>query len=328
MCLAAIKCQSQRSDRRTTARRCAASRSISNGSKVRAADLGTGRGERPLRAQTTWCCGGHESPLCGNATRSSWSNRMHPSIIRRTLPGWGTTYGPSDEGKSSAILILHGSEGGTSGWSHRTAALLAADGFLCYPHSYSKGGNAWNAGHIEDVEIEHTVQALSALRSFAPCNGKVAVYGVSRGAEHALLLAALMSEANMQGQPDSVACLAAPDVVCGAFDARCFRDSGDPGWQPWDPSRRAWMWQGSTDKLLPSEPINVEAYSGPLFLSVGLKDQTWSPEMTKRLHKRRKANGKPVEAHYYADEGHLPGSEGENRHYELLLSFLKRTIGP
>lgn len=252
---------------------------------------------------------------------------MHPNIKRRLLPKWGTTYGPSGEGKFPGLLILHGSEGGVSGWSHRTAAMLAADGFLCYPHSYSKGGNAWNAGHIEDVELTETVSALSALRNFEACNGKVAVYGVSRGAEHALLLASLMGEEDMLGQPDAVACLAAPDVICGAFDARGFRDSGDPGWQAWDPSRRAWTWNGSSDKLLPSERIKIECYARPLFLSVGLKDLTWSPEMTKRLHKRREANGLPVEAHYYEHEGHVPGSEGENHHHELLLSFLQRSLG-
>lgn len=215
-----------------------------------------------------------------------------------------------------------------SGWSHRTAAILAAEGFLCYPHSYSKGGNAWNAGQIEDVEIERTVEALSALRNFESCNGKVAVYGVSRGAEHGLLLAALMSETDMQDQPDAVACLAAPDVICGAFDARSFRESGDPGWQVWDPSRRAWTWKGSSDKLLPTAPIDVETYERPLFLAAGLNDQTWSPEMTVRLQKRRETKGLPVEAHYYENEGHVPGSEGENQHHELLLSFLNRTIGP
>lgn len=251
---------------------------------------------------------------------------MQPAIVRRLLPEWGTTYGPSGERTFPGVLILHGSEGGMSGWSHRTAAMLAADGFLCYPHSYSEGGNAWNAGHIEDVEIGRTAEALSALRNFGPCSGKVAVYGVSRGAEHALLLAALMSETGMQDPPDAVACLAAPDVVCGAFDARSFRDSGDPGWQAWDPSRRAWKWNESSDKLLPTTPINVENYSAPLFLSAGLKDRTWSPEMTRRLQKRREANGLSVETHFYEDEGHVPGSDGENQHHELLLSFLGRTI--
>eukprot|EP00752_Nemacystus_decipiens_P018941 g16997.t1 len=74
---------------------------------------------------------------------------------------------------------------------------------------------------------------------------------------------------------ERIACLAAADVVCGAFDARYYRDSGDPGWQVWDPARRAWMWNGSSDELLPTTPIPIEAYEGPLWLAAGLKDQTW-----------------------------------------------------
>ncbi|GGB58442.1 hypothetical protein GCM10011316_33140 [Roseibium aquae] len=247
-------------------------------------------------------------------------------IHRRLLPEFGTTYGPAGDGPHPAVLVLHGSEGGLSGWSHRSAAILAASGFLAYPHSYSVGGNAWNAGSIENVELERTVEALSALRSFEHCNGKVAIYGVSRGAEHALLVASLMAKEELDGPPDAVACLAAPDVVCGAFDARTYRDPGDPGWQAWDPSRRAWTWRGRSDDLLPTTPIEVAAYPGPLFLGVGDGDRTWSPGMTRRLEARRVENGRPVEAHYYEGEGHVPGSAGENMHHELLIDFLGRTL--
>lgn len=251
---------------------------------------------------------------------------MELTVIRRLLPDWGTTYGPSGEGPFPSVLLLHGSEGGMSGWTHRTAAMLAANGLLCYPHSYSKDGNAWNAGNIENVEISRTAEALAALRRFTPGNGKVAVYGVSRGAEHALLLASLMARSGMSEPPDAVACLAAPDVVCGAFDARSYRDIGDPGWQSWDPARRAWMWNGDSSTLLPTTPIEIESYAGPLFLSVGLEDRTWSPDMTRRLEARRAAAGLQVEAHYYEGEGHVPGSDGENKHHALLVSFLQKAL--
>lgn len=246
---------------------------------------------------------------------------MKLNVIRRLMPNWGTTYGPPGDGPFPSILLLHGSEGGMSGWTHRTAAIFAASGFLCYPHTYSKGGNAWNAGNIREVELTRTAVALEALRGFGPSNGKVGIYGVSRGAEHALLLASLMSRDNMHGLPDAVACLAAPDVVCGVFDARHHRDTGDPGWQAWDPSQRAWLWKGSSEDLLPTTPIEVEYYKGPLFLSVGLKDQVWSSDMTRRLEARRSNLNLPVEAHYFENEGHLPGSEAENQLHSRLISF-------
>ncbi|WP_153768450.1 alpha/beta hydrolase [Labrenzia sp. CE80] len=247
---------------------------------------------------------------------------MPPAVIRRLLPDFGTTYGPPKDGPFPAVLLLHGSEGAMSGWSHRTAAILAASGFLAYPHGYSKGGNAWNAGAIADVELTRTVEALTALRNFDACDGRVALYGVSRGAEHALLVASLMAQHGLSPLPDAVACLAAPDVVCGAFDARSFRDPGDPGWQAWDPAKRAWLWNGSGDGLLPTSPIPVEAYPGPLFLAAGVEDRTWSPEMSRRLEARRKAAKQHVTAHYYDSEGHVPGSDGENEHHRLLMSFL------
>lgn len=251
---------------------------------------------------------------------------MRLSIVRRLLPDWGTTYGPPGSGPFPSLLLLHGSEGGFSGWMHRTAAIFAAHGYLCYPHSYSKDGNAWNAGHIRDVEITRTVESLLAFRRFPFSNGKVGVYGVSRGAEHALLLAALMAKEQMEDVPNAVACLAAPDVVCGAFDSRPYRDYGDPGWQAWDPSRPAWSWKGSSEGLTPTTPIEIERYLGPLFLSCGLEDQTWSPEMTRRLEERRMKAALPVDAHYYKTEGHVPGSEGENVHHELLISFFQKHL--
>ncbi|MEJ8475454.1 alpha/beta hydrolase family protein [Roseibium algae] len=251
---------------------------------------------------------------------------MPLAVIRRLLPDFGTTYGPPSDGPFPAVLILHGSEGAFSGWSHRTAAILVASGYLAYPHGYSKGGNAWNAGSIEDVELTRTVDALASLRDFSACDGRIAIYGVSRGAEHALLVASMMARHGLAPLPDAVACLAAPDAVCGAFDARSYRDPGDPGWQAWDAARRAWLWNGTSNGLLPTSPIPVEAYPGPLFLAAGLDDRTWSPEMTRRLETRRKDASLPVEAHYYQGEGHLPGSDGENNHHSLLLNFLDHSL--
>ncbi|SEG10429.1 hypothetical protein SAMN04487953_113111 [Billgrantia desiderata] len=113
-------------------------------------------------------------------------------------------------------MVLHGSEGAWSGWSHRNAAILAAHGFLAFPFGYSSGGNAWNAGHIVDCPLDRTAQALAALRDFPFVGG---LYGVSRGAEHALLLTSLMARDEMPGIPEAVAAHSPPDVVCGGFDA-------------------------------------------------------------------------------------------------------------
>lgn len=251
---------------------------------------------------------------------------MALKIVRRLIPNWGTTYGPPGDGPFPAVMIFHGSEGAYSGWSHRNAVLLAAHGFLAFPYPYSKGGNAWNAGSIVDVPLDRSVEALAAFRAFAATGQRLAFYGVSRGAEHALLLTALMVRDELEGLPDAVAAHSPPDVVCGAFDARRHRDAGDPGWQSWDPGQRAWSWRGSTEDLLPTQPIEIERYNGPIFLSHGTADRVWSVDMTRRLSARLEKHGRHPEVHYYDGQDHIPGSAAENEHHEHLIRFLDRHL--
>ncbi|MEX0404824.1 acyl-CoA thioester hydrolase/BAAT C-terminal domain-containing protein [Aquibium sp. LZ166] len=253
---------------------------------------------------------------------------MPLKIVRRLIPDWGTTYGPPGDGPFPAVMILHGSEGAWSGWSHRNAAILAAHGFLAFPFGYSSGGNAWNAGSIVDVPLDRTVEALAALRAYRFAGPKTGIYGVSRGAEHVLLLVSLMLRDGVEGVPEALAAHSPPDVVCGAFDARRWRDAGDPGWQSWDPGHRAWSWRGSTEGLLPTTPIAIEAYEGPLFLSHGTADRVWSVDMTRRLAERLHRHGRTPEIHYYEGQDHIPGSAAENEHHEHLIAFLERNLAP
>ena len=253
---------------------------------------------------------------------------MQLSIVNRVLPGWGITYGPPGDGPFPAVIVLHGSEGGWSGYSYLNAAILAAHGFLAFPLGYSKGGNLWNAGDIVDVPLDRTVKALAALRLFAPSSGKVGLYGVSRGAEHALLLASLMARDGLTGLPDAVAVHAAPDVVCGAFIGATWRDKGDPGWQSWDVSRRAWTWRGTSEGLLPTTPIEIERYPGPLYLSHGELDSVWSVAMTRRLEERLREGQRNPEVHYLSGQDHTPDGEAENEHHVRLFGFLRRTLAP
>jgi len=248
-------------------------------------------------------------------------------VLRRSLPSCGSGYSPPGDGPFPAILLLHGSGGRWSGWNYRTAAIFAAHGFLAIPFGYSNGGNAWNAGDIIDVPLDRTVEALAALRAHSLSSNRIGLYGISRGAEHALLLASLMARDGIAGLPDAIAVHAPPDVICGAFDAKIFRDSGDPGWQPWDPAKRAWTWRGSSDELLPTTTIEIERFAGPLFLSHGTKDATWSVDMTRRLSDRLKRHGRSPEVHLYEGEGHGLSSDVENQHHEQMIDFFARHLG-
>ncbi|MFD2264114.1 alpha/beta hydrolase family protein [Lacibacterium aquatile] len=167
---------------------------------------------------------------------------------------------------------------------------------------------------------------MAALRAFPFVSKKIGFYGVSRGAEHALLLTSLMVRDGIAGLPDALAAHSPPDVICGAFDAWQYRDSGDPGWQTWDPGRRAWSWRGNSDDLLPTTPIEIERYDGPLFLSHGTADRVWSVDMTRRLADRLMRYGRMPDVHYYEGQDHIPGSAAENEHHEQLIAFFERTL--
>lgn len=160
-----------------------------------------------------------------------------------------------------------------------------------------------NAGDIRDVALDRTAEALAVLHAL-PLSGKVDLYGVSRGAEHALLVTSLMVRDRVPGLPDAVAVHTAPDVICGAFVGANCGDSGDPGWRSWDPAERAWTWRDSSDALLPSTPIEIERYAGPLFLSHGMRDAMWSVATTQRREARLLRASRTPEVHLLAGQDH------------------------
>jgi dipeptidyl aminopeptidase/acylaminoacyl peptidase len=241
------------------------------------------------------------------------------------LPGPGdpTLYVPEGEGRSPGILVLHGSEGGHSGWSAFDALALAIHGFATYPLSYSEGGNLWHAGDIHNVDLEKTAEALDWIRRHSCVNGKVGVYGVSRGAEHALLLTSLLARDDPAKLPDAVAVHSPSDTICGAFISGQFHPKEE---ETWDPSKRAWRWRGSSEEFLPTKPIEIERYSGPVLLSHGEADKTWTVECTRRLETRLRAAGRNPEVHYYADEGHMLRPETQNIALGRLIGFFRRHL--
>ena len=257
-------------------------------------------------------------------------------IVQSDAPGLGHLYAPAGDERHPALLLLHGSEGALGWLDHRDAAIFAAQGYLALPLAYSVGGNFWIGGDIWNVALERTEQAMSALRAHPRCNGRLGVYGWSRGAEHALLATAMMAEAPSPHLPDAVAAHAPPDHVCGAWRNLFFRhrERSDPIRPPpaWgfledriDPAQAAWTWRGAP--LADGAPLPIEAYAGPVLLSVGEADELWPAAMAPRLAERLRAAGRDVELHVYPAQPHMPDPAAWNTHLENLLAFFGRTLG-
>lgn len=197
------------------------------------------------------------------------------------------------------------------------------NGFVAYCHHYSRNGNGWHAGDIHDIDLEGTVEALAWLRDQPSTAANVGLYGWSRGGEHALLVTSLMARDGISPLPDAVAVHAPSDTIVGAFIA----STADPkGADTWDPSLRSWRWEGTSEGLLPSTPIEIERYPGPIFISHGEADTVWSVASTHRLRDRLAAAGRAAEVHVYPDSDHVLDPATENLNNERLVAFFKRTL--
>ena len=204
------------------------------------------------------------------------------------------------------------------------AAELAYRGFVTYPHPYSSGGNVWQAGDIIEYPLEETVKAMRWLRGHAATNGKLGLWGGSRGAEHALLLTSLLARDQPADLPDAVVAQSAPDtVVGGVIGAASLAASREASW---DPAVRAWSWRGSSEDLKPTTPIEIERYAGPVMLTAGANDKMWSSKQTRRLAKRLKAAGRKPEVHIFKEDGHWYAPERLGRAYALWTDFLERHL--
>lgn len=53
---------------------------------------------------------------------------MTVPVVARVFDGMVRAYSPPGDGPFPALLLLHGSEDGWSGWSHRNAVILASAG--------------------------------------------------------------------------------------------------------------------------------------------------------------------------------------------------------
>ena len=160
------------------------------------------------------------------------------------------------------------------------------------------------------IPLEDTVEAITRLRNSDAVGGKpVGLFGWSRGAEQAVLLASLVQDTATIA---AVGVHAPSDTIVASYDPS---DESSP--YEYDPETGewvfapAWTWQGEplygerTDFGEPGPRIRVEDYPGALYLSHGTDDDLWPVTRSQAIESARDAAGLPTETHYWQGEGHI-----------------------
>ncbi|TPV97326.1 MAG: hypothetical protein B7733_00035 [Myxococcales bacterium FL481] len=234
-------------------------------------------------------------------------------FIREPSPFPGYLYRPNDDQKTHpAVVLLHGSSGGTGRFWHEphhessvlgqqsnipaTARMFTEMGFvtlaLCYfDCSHIAGYAAYPPDELTRVDIHAIVESAIAWLRSTPFvdDEKVGLWGNSRGGELALLLASLASGA---GRPDAVIALSPAGVVVGNF-TRASANDIIAGKEIHASSDAAWTYGA----MIPPQgrPIAIEEYRGPLLSIAFLSDPAWgSLNGVRASAERVLRSGRPV----------------------------------
>ncbi len=256
---------------------------------------------------------------------------MTVSVRQSSSATGAVIYWPAGKALRGGVVCLHGTEGGFAGWNDLKCALLAANGFAAMAHSYTRNARYLTHPDIDDVPLEATEAALLCMREqLAPYRFGLAriglgLFGVSRGAEHALLVAELLAEEASPAAPDAVAVHAPPDATWPAFIAADFQTG-----RPWagDRDRPAWSWRGGYDRTRPGLPLGTLRHPYPVLIVQGSEDRVWGDAMARRLVTRMTDAGHPPEAHFFAVEDHTFGVAARNLELVLLVDFFGRHLAP
>lgn len=225
-------------------------------------------------------------------------------------------YKPEKKGRHQAILVLGGSEGGKDG-VRELAKPVAEQGFAVLALSYF--GEDGLPANLEEIPVEYFQKGIDWLEKQPSVDEKrIGVYGVSKGAEAALLVAA--HEKRLR----AVAASVPSHVVWQNINLQEFTPR--PSWSlngqplafvPYDYSKGFVSVFALYDGALKLQEryseaeIPVENINGPVFLVSGEEDLIWpSSRMADLVVKRLEGNGFAHSVRHlrYADAGHVVGS--------------------
>lgn len=208
-----------------------------------------------------------------------------------------------------AVIVLGGSEGGLGG-SGRMARRLAADGFDAVAVSYF--GEPGQTETLDLIPIEPVDRALAWLNARPGTPEPVAIVGVSKGGELALLVASRNPAvaAVVAAVPSNVV-WAGIDRTGGAVGSSWTAGGQPLPHVPYDFSKGFTgifnLYRDSLPAASPEAEIPVERIAGPILLVSGEADTLWpSTEMANRVEARLRSHGfaHPVEHLAYPDAGH------------------------
>jgi len=226
----------------------------------------------------------------------------------------GTLFLPPGKAGQSSVLVLGGSEGGLPS---RRAAWLASHGFPALALAYFRYDDL--PKELAGIPLEYFGRALNwMLRRPEIAGGRIAVMGISRGAELALQLGSMYP---------AIKAVVAYSPANVRYPACCGFTS-----VPY-----AWSWNGSGLAFSPLRPmlsqqamtmrsvIEVEQTKGPILLISGEADRIWnSSSMADSIVARLKQSRFvfKVESLKYPHAGHAAG------HPEIVPAWMGAVRNP
>lgn len=233
----------------------------------------------------------------------------------------GTLYTPPGDGSAPGVVILHGSSGVEQ---TATAKLLAAHGFVTLSLRYF-GQEETLPDVLSEVPVEYAQRAVGRVLDHPRVGGQVGVWGVSKGAELALVLGAHDKRVN------AVVALSPSSLVWEGFDSEGY-PTGTSSWtvggepvpylpyadydtvpeqaDPFERSRSFYEYsqlQANPERIAEAT-IPVEDIDGSVVMFSGTDDRIWhSTPMGNRIEDRLAEHDHPYQFahHSYEGAGHV-----------------------
>lgn len=229
-----------------------------------------------------------------------------------------TLFAPSPIKQGPAVIVLGGSGGGL-GWSHQVAAVLASHGCTTIAIAYFDWQGQDNLpNQLVEIPVECIGKAISQLSLFRSDLSNLAIIGYSKGAELALLAAAIYSKINR------VIAYVPSSVVWHGFQMRG------------NAQRSSWSYQGQPIPFLSfvdgyfdeagwqdkervdRTSISIEKINGKIFLISASNDGVWpSTKMAEMILQRARSKKQQQECKHLRLDG-----AGHN----LSVPFLPTTV--